>query len=63
MIEAGELSGVRISDALEEILMPLENVEALLLACTHYPAITKESPALCRAHSFLILPRKSRRMF
>lgn len=42
LIEAGEVSGERIWEALDQILLPLFDVEALLLACTHYPAISKE---------------------
>ncbi len=38
-IEAGNLSGEKLENDVREILTPLENVQALLLACTHYPAI------------------------
>jgi glutamate racemase len=39
LIEAGVLAGTVLDRELEEILAPLANVEALLLACTHYPAV------------------------
>ena len=42
LIEAGEISGARISSTLEQILKPMEGVQGLLLACTHFPAISKE---------------------
>jgi glutamate racemase len=40
LIEAGELTGARLEAELARILKPLTQVEALLLACTHYPAIS-----------------------
>lgn len=39
LIEAGELKGQKLESELTRILRPLLGVEALLLACTHYPAI------------------------
>jgi glutamate racemase len=39
LIEAGELSGPKLEYELSRILRPLSQVDALLLACTHYPAI------------------------
>lgn len=39
LIEAGELTGPKLETELERILRPLAKVEALLLACTHYPAV------------------------
>jgi glutamate racemase len=45
LIEAGEIRGARLNEALMEILAPLRGVEALLLACTHYPAIASEISA------------------
>jgi glutamate racemase len=38
-IEAGDLSSPALSGDLARIMAPLRGVEALLLACTHYPAI------------------------
>lgn len=40
LIEAGELGGPRLEAELNRILKPLAQVDALLLACTHYPAIS-----------------------
>lgn len=39
LIEAGEVKGAAVEAELEKILRPLREVQALLLACTHYPAI------------------------
>ena len=38
-IEAGQLHGPSIEAALDAIMQPLANVDVLVLACTHYPAI------------------------
>lgn len=42
LIEAGVLQGTRLEAELRPILSQLENCDALLLACTHYPAIAAE---------------------
>lgn len=42
LIERGILSGGELQCALTKILKPLAGVEALLLACTHYPAVSGE---------------------
>jgi glutamate racemase len=39
LIEAGELAGEKLDSELNRILRPLCGVEALLLGCTHYPAV------------------------
>lgn len=39
-IERGNLDGNDLLQDLDHILRPLRGVDALLLACTHYPAIT-----------------------
>lgn len=39
LIESGELSGAKLESELQRILEPLAQVDAILLACTHYPAI------------------------
>lgn len=39
MIESGEVSGPGIADAIDAIVAPLRSCDALLLACTHYPAV------------------------
>lgn len=38
LIEAGEWQGETFARALEHILHPLKKCDAILLACTHYPA-------------------------
>jgi glutamate racemase len=40
LVEAGELSGDGVRSAVAGALGPLGEVDALLLACTHYPALT-----------------------
>jgi len=42
LIERGVLSGPELEAALKPILEPLAGIPALLLACTHYPAIAPE---------------------
>jgi glutamate racemase len=41
-IEAGTVASRACQDALDRILRPLRDADALLLACTHYPAIAPE---------------------
>ena len=41
-VEAGTLDGDELHQDLARILGPLENAEAVLLACTHYPAISDQ---------------------
>jgi glutamate racemase len=38
-VEAGDLSSETLKTELRRILRPLAGVDALLLACTHYPAL------------------------
>ncbi len=38
-IERGELTGAALEHELDRIMAPLREVDALVLACTHYPAI------------------------
>jgi glutamate racemase len=45
-IEAGDLGSRALRDELASILGPLRAVDALLLACTHYPAIAEQFAAL-----------------
>jgi len=40
-IEAGSTEGKRCAQDLDRILYPLRSADALLLACTHYPAISQ----------------------
>lgn len=42
LIERGELDSARLHAALAAILKPLKTCDALLLACTHYPAIAAQ---------------------
>ena len=39
-VEAGTVASVSCAAALDKILLPLRGAEALLLACTHYPALS-----------------------
>lgn len=39
LVERGTLSGPELESTLDEILDGLEGVDAVLLACTHYPAV------------------------
>lgn len=41
-VEAGRLSGEALHHDLETIMAPLNRCDAILLACTHYPAIEGE---------------------
>ena len=41
-IERGELHSPALTQALDTIMQPLAEVEALVLACTHYPAIAAQ---------------------
>ncbi len=41
-VEAGTLNGEILHKDLEHILAPLKNTDAVLLACTHYPAISEQ---------------------
>jgi len=45
LVERGVLEGPEVERALQAVLPPLAGVEALLLACTHYPAL---APAIAR---------------
>ena len=38
-VEAGELTSPRVREAVAKIVAPLRGLPALLLACTHYPAL------------------------
>ncbi len=41
-VEAGTLNGEALYKDLKHILAPLKNTDAVLLACTHYPAISDQ---------------------
>ncbi|MBK8302387.1 MAG: aspartate/glutamate racemase family protein [Chloracidobacterium sp.] len=40
LIESGDVSSIKLHDECKRILAPLKNCSHILLACTHYPAIT-----------------------
>lgn len=46
LIERGELRSAEMTATLQEILEPLVGVHALLLACTHYPAVRDQIQAM-----------------
>ena len=46
LIESGKLNGPEMERALKKILAPLKNCEALVLACTHYPAVAPQIQSL-----------------
>jgi len=39
LVEAGELASPRVAGEVARVVAPLRGLEALLLACTHYPAL------------------------
>ncbi len=41
-VEAGRLDGEELHRDLKKIMQPLRNCDAVLLACTHYPAISDQ---------------------
>jgi glutamate racemase len=42
LVELGIVSGIEVENNLQEILNSFVKIEALLLACTHYPALSPE---------------------
>jgi glutamate racemase len=40
LIESGDVSSEKVHEEAKRILAPLKNCSHILLACTHYPAIT-----------------------
>ncbi|MGZ3722646.1 MAG: glutamate racemase [Bdellovibrionales bacterium] len=42
LIESGELHGELMDKTLKEILAPLRDCDAVVLACTHYPAVAPQ---------------------
>lgn len=55
-VEAGTLEGPELHNDLEEILSPISNSEAILMACTHYPVIEKQISAHVDPHCQLVDP-------
>lgn len=42
LIERGEVEGAVVEEAVAKIVKPLSSCDAILLACTHYPVLSKE---------------------
>ena len=40
MVEAGDLTGPRVRAQITSILAPFRNLDGLIMACTHYPALS-----------------------
>jgi glutamate racemase len=40
LVERGEVRGVAVDEAVSKIIRPLKGVDAILLACTHYPVLS-----------------------
>ena len=55
-VEAGRLNGSALRIDLEHILNPLRNCQAILLACTHYPAIARHIQACLHPDTLLLDP-------
>ena len=56
IIESGKTERQVLKPVLEKILSPIKHVDALLLACTHYPVIAKEIAAVMSPGCILIDP-------
>jgi len=56
LIEAGIIDGAKVNHAVERIMKPLRSQEAILLACTHYPAIAKQIQTYVGEDKLLIDP-------
>ncbi|MFT4977570.1 MAG: glutamate racemase, partial [Myxococcota bacterium] len=52
LVEQGHTSGPAVTAAIREILDPIAEVEVLLLACTHYPALRA---AISEAYPHMVL--------
>lgn len=46
LIESGKLNSPHMTKTLTQILKPLKKCDALILACTHYPAVSDQIQAL-----------------
>jgi glutamate racemase len=53
LIEKGDLHGPQMRETLKQILKPLKSCEALVLACTHYPAVAPQIQKLLPACQLL----------
>lgn len=58
LVEAGEITGPRVKRALEKYLEPLlaEEIDGLLLGCTHYPFLEEPLTELLAGRAVLIDP-------
>ena len=56
LVEAGALSGPLVRDAVREALAPFPPLDALVLACTHYPFLDGEFAAVLGPHVVRIDP-------
>ena len=56
IIEDGSYDKLTLEKTLKQVLNPIQNVDVLLLACTHYPAIKKEISMLMKQNCTLIDP-------
>ena len=56
LIESGDVSSKGLRDECERILSPLRNCSHILLACTHYPAISNTLKDYLAPNSVLIDP-------
>lgn len=55
-IERGEIDSREIQNAIKDILNPISHVDRLLLACTHYPAISESIAEVMKGGCKLIDP-------
>ena len=59
LIESGDVSSDKLRDEAKRILSPLKNCSHILLACTHYPAITPLLAELVSPETKLVDPAAS----
>lgn len=56
MIERGEIDSPELREVASRILTPIKSVDGLLLACTHYPSITKVIRDIMKEDCLIIDP-------
>lgn len=56
LIESGDVSSDKLHDECTRILAPLKNCSHILLACTHYPAISSVIERYVSTHTKLVDP-------
>ena len=59
LIESGDVSSDKLRDEAKKILDPIRNSSHILLACTHYPAITKVLTEFVSSNTEFIDPADS----